>query len=164
MPVATITVQLRLSEAQFTNEKLTHMTRQLRILPLILAALLLCALPALAKDKTKDKKGKQPKEFINWPAGTTPQEIGKRVAERYVSQDYLNLRREKPGKSIIYPETCTWYGALQFAELTHDADLTKRLIARFDPLFGDKKSMIPTPNHVDYSVFGAVPLQIYRET
>ena len=137
---------------------------QFRVLPLILVAVLLCALPALAKDKTKEKKEKQPKEFTNWPAGTTPQEIGKRVAERYISQDYLNLRREKPGKTIIYPETCTWYGALQFAQLTNDADLTKRLIARFDPLLGDKASMIPPPNHVDNSVFGAVPLQIYMET
>ena len=110
------------------------------------------------------KKEAQPKEFTNWPAGTSPQEIGKRVAERYVDQDYLNLRRTPPGKVIIYPEVCTWYGALQFAQLTNDADLTKRLVARFDPLFGDQASMIPTPNHVDYSVFGAVPLQIYMET
>ena len=139
------------------------LTKRFLVLKLILIAFVLCAFPALAKEK-KDKKEKQPKEFTSWPAGTSPQEIGKRVAERYVSQDYLNLRREKPGKTIIYPEVCTWYGALQFAQLTNDADLTKRLIARFDPLLGDKASMIPPPTHVDNSVFGAVPLQIYMET
>lgn len=130
--------------------------------PLLLAACLLLALalPATAKDK----KPKQPKEFANFPAGSSPQEIGKRVAERYVSQDYLNLRREKPGKTIIYPETCTWYGALTFANLTHDKDLTERLIKRFDPLLGEKASMVPPPNHVDNTVFGAVPFEIYIET
>jgi unsaturated rhamnogalacturonyl hydrolase len=137
-----------------------HTRKQHRVLPLVLIVILLGGFPALAKGK----KQKQPKEFTHWPAGTSPQEIGKRVAERYVSQDYLNLRREKPGKTIIYPETCTWYGALTFSQLTHDADLNKRLIARFDPLLGDKKSMIPPANHVDNTVFGAVPLEIYIET
>ena len=106
----------------------------------------------------------QPKEFTHWPAGASPEEIGKRVAERYISQDYLNLRRTPPGKTIIYPETCTWYGALTFAQLTHDTDLTKRLVQRFDPLLGEKASLIPPSNHVDNTVFGAVPFEIYIET
>ncbi|HVH85352.1 MAG TPA: glycoside hydrolase family 88 protein [Terriglobales bacterium] len=104
------------------------------------------------------------KEFNDWLAGSSPQEIGKRVAERYVSSDYLNLRREHPTPTIIYPEVCTWYGALTFAQLTSDSDLTSRLIKRFDPLFGDRASLIPKPNHVDFTVFGTVPLQIYIET
>ncbi len=106
----------------------------------------------------------QPKEFRDWPAGTSPREIGKRVAERYVAQDYLNLRSERPRKTIIYPETCTWYGALTFADLTGDSDLKQRLIARFDPLLGERASLVPVPNHVDNTVFGAVPLEIYMET
>src|SRR5438874_7241288 len=113
--------------AQLTKGKLMQPTKQLRVLPLLIVAILCCASPALAKDKKE--KTSQPKEFTNWPAGTSPQEIGKRVAERYVAQDYLNLRRTPPGKFIIYPETCTWYGALTFAHLAHDADLSKRLIA-----------------------------------
>src|SRR5262247_985506 len=59
-------------------------------------------------------------EFNNWPAGTSPQEIGKRVAERYAQSGYLNLRRNPPTPTIIYPEVCTWYGALTFAQLTKD--------------------------------------------
>ncbi len=106
----------------------------------------------------------QPKEFNNWPAGTSPQEIGKRVAERYAASDYLNLHRKPPTPTIIYPETCTWYGALTFAQLAGDADLTARLLKRFDPLLGERPSLIPAPNHVDNTVFGAVPLQIYIQT
>ena len=104
------------------------------------------------------------KEFSNWPEGTSPQEIGKRVAERYVSSNYLNLVREHPTPTIIYPEVCTWYGALTFAQLTYDTDLTQRLIKRFEPLFGERSSLIPKPNHVDNTVFGTVPLEIYIET
>ena len=103
-------------------------------------------------------------DFNNWPAGTSPQEIGKRVAERYALSGYLNLRRNPPSPTIIYPEVCTWYGALTFAQLVRDPNLTSKLIKRFDPLFGDQASLVPKANHVDNSVFGAVPLEIYIET
>src|SRR5215472_6655326 len=103
------------------------------------------------------------REFAEWPPGTSPQEIGKRVAERYLQSGYLNLRRTPPTPTIIYPEVCTWYGALTFAQLTADSDLTSRLIKRFDPLFGDQASLVPKPNHVDNTVFAAVPLEIYIE-
>lgn len=125
-----------------------------------LATLIFGPQSAAAKDAPK----RSDKEFTNWPAGTSPQEIGKRVAERYLSSDYINLHRNPPTPTIIYPEVCTWYGALTFAQLTHNSDLTSRLIKRFDPLFGDKASLIPKPNHVDNTVFGAVPLELYIET
>lgn len=104
------------------------------------------------------------KKLEHWPAGTSPEEIGKRVAERYAASQYLNLRRKPPSPTIIYPEVCTWYGALTFAELTGDSDLTSRLVKRFEPLLGEQASLVPKPNHVDNTVFGTVPLQIYIET
>jgi unsaturated rhamnogalacturonyl hydrolase len=98
------------------------------------------------------------KEFQNWPAGRSPAEIGKRVAERFAASKHLR------DNAIIYPETCTWYGALTFAQLSDDTDLTRRLIERFDPLFTTDAKLVPTGRHVDYSVFGSVPLEIYIET
>ena len=98
------------------------------------------------------------KDFANWPAGKSPREIGKRVAERFVSSPHLRTN------TIIYPEVCAWYGALTFAKLSGDKDLTRRLIARFDPLLGVEAKLVPTERHVDFSVFGAVPLEIYIET
>lgn len=115
--------------------------------------LLAASLPLLAQ-----------KEFTNWPAGTSPQEVGKRVAERFVSIPHGNFGRTTPATSIIYPEVCTWYGALTFAQLTKDKDLTDRLIKRFDPLFTTEANLVPKPDHVDHSVFGSVPLEIYIET
>jgi rhamnogalacturonyl hydrolase YesR len=103
-------------------------------------------------------QGYAQKEFKNWPAGSSPQEIGKRVAERFVASKHLR------DNTIIYPETCAWYGALTFAQLSGDKDLTRRLIERFDPLLTTDAKLVPTERHVDFSVFGAVPLEIYIET
>ncbi len=101
----------------------------------------------------------QDKYFSNWPAGSSPQEVGRRVAEHFVTSPH-----QDPEK-ITYPEVCTWYGALTFAQLSADKQLSADLIKRFEPLLlppGSK--LIDRERHVDLSVFGAVPLEIYIET
>jgi unsaturated rhamnogalacturonyl hydrolase len=101
----------------------------------------------------------QQKYFTNWPEGTSPQEVGKRVAERFVTSPHQDPQR------ITYPEVCTWYGALTFAQLSSDKDLTAQLIKRFEPLLSAPGSdLIHRERHVDYSMFGSLPLQIYVET
>ena len=59
---------------------------------------------------------------------------------------------------MIYPEVCAWYGSLTVAKLTGNSDLSRRLIGRFDPLLGAEARRISPNAHVDYRVFGAVPL------
>jgi unsaturated rhamnogalacturonyl hydrolase len=99
------------------------------------------------------------KDFKTWPEGKSPREIGKRVAERFVSSAHLRTN------TIIYPEVCAWYGALTFARLSGDRELTSRLIARFNLLLTPPGSqLVPTERHVDFSVFGTVPLEIYIQT
>ena len=56
--------------------------------------------------------------FTNWPAGRSPQEVGKALAEHFVTSPH----QHSPG-TIFYGEVGTWYGALTFADLTHDTDL-----------------------------------------
>jgi unsaturated rhamnogalacturonyl hydrolase len=102
--------------------------------------------------------------FGAWPAGQSPQEIGKRVAARFVASPHQNFGRPTPPKTITYPEVCTWYGALTFADLSHDKALRDALVKRFEPLFGEEKSMVPVPAHVDATVFGAVPFELYIQT
>jgi rhamnogalacturonyl hydrolase YesR len=99
-----------------------------------------------------------------WPPGASPQEIGKRVAERYVGSPYGNYGRPTPPRSITYPEACTWYGALTFAQFTGDTELLSKLIRRFEPLLNERKDLVPVPDHVDYTVFAAVPLELYIQT
>jgi rhamnogalacturonyl hydrolase YesR len=99
-----------------------------------------------------------------WQEGTSPQEIGKRVAERLIATPYGGLGRTTPPESIPYPEVCTWYGALMFAKLTSDTQLQTKLIERFEPLLNEKKNLVPVPDHVDNTVFAAVPLELYIQT
>src|SRR3979411_1176351 len=93
--------------------------------------------------------------FSKWPAGTSPQEIGKRVAENFVARqfEYAEGKRE----FVIYPEVCAWYGSLTVAQITKDNDLKTRLIQKFDPLFGADAKRISQQPHVDFRVFGTLP-------
>jgi unsaturated rhamnogalacturonyl hydrolase len=101
-----------------------------------------------------------PETFAHWEAGTSPKEVGTRVAENFVARPF-----QRPTAYIIYPEVCTWYGALTLASLTGNTDLQSRLIRKFDPLWTPEGAKNISPNaHVDYRVFGSVPLEIYIQT
>ena len=106
----------------------------------------------------------QVKEFTNWPDGVSPRQIGQRVAERFVSLPHRLSTNQASEPYIDYPESVTWYGALTFANLAGDKNLASSLIDRFQPLFTTDAELIPEPKHVDLTVFGAVPMQIYIET
>ncbi len=106
----------------------------------------------------------QQKEFEDWPSGTSPQGVGKRVAERFLVASTEASRNAYNPPQIHYAEAVTWYGALSFAQLTSDHELAARLITRLDPLFALDSRLIPTPDHVDNTVFAAVPLQMFIQT
>ena len=103
-------------------------------------------------------------EFSSWPEGKSPAEIGKLVAYHFVATPHFNSNRPGPPKYITYPEVCTWFGALKYAKATGDKKLLKDLEDRFEPLFGKEKDLIPVPDHVDFTVFGSVPLELYIQT
>ena len=99
----------------------------------------------------------QQKYFGNWPENADPQKVGDAVATRFVESAHL--------KTIVYPEVCAWYGALTFAEATGNNTLKTQLQARFQQvLTPEEQSLIPDKEHVDYEIFGVVPLQISIET
>ncbi len=103
-------------------------------------------------------------DLDHWPEGYSPKEVGKRVADHFVTTPHSNFGRPNPPKVITYPEVCTWYGALTFAEESRDKKLARALADRFEPLFGKDSALIPIPDHVDYTVFGSVPLELYMQT
>src|SRR5882762_977500 len=101
--------------------------------------------------------------FSKWPAGTSPREVGKRVAENFAARqlEYAEGKR----KTVIYPEVCAWYGSLTVAQLTNDDDLKTRLIKKFDALLTTEGAThISQSAHVDSRVFGALPLEIYMQS
>ena len=93
-------------------------------------------------------------------AWASPKNIAGTIAEQFVKSPHL-----VESGPLNYPEVCTWYGALSFAEVTGDKELAKRLQSRFEPLLGPaERDRVPNERHVDYEVFGVVPLELYRQT
>src|SRR5690349_5924105 len=83
--------------------------------------------------------------FASWPEGKSPAEIGQRVARHFIETSHQNFGRPGRPDRISYPEVCTWWGALTFAQLTRDEELKTALVKRFAPLLGP----VPSPDHVD---------------
>ena len=106
--------------------------------------------------------GQSSSDLKKWPAGSSPQEIGKRVAEHFLVSPHPPVGAgNKP--HIPYYEVCAWYGSLTFAKETGDKQLADSLALRFQPLFDKDTTLLPIPDHVDYSVFGTVPLELYMQ-
>lgn len=101
--------------------------------------------------------------FTSWPKGTIPEEVGEKVAVRFLVSPHGKYNTNDKAH-IPYFEVCTWYGALRFAKETSKTALTSQLEERFQPLFSTKAHLLPEPNHVDFNVFGALALELYIQT
>jgi unsaturated rhamnogalacturonyl hydrolase len=100
----------------------------------------------------------------DWPQGTDPKDVGKRIATNLVDRKEYMV---KTG-GIQYPEICTAYGSLRFADAIGDQALLDKLIDRYKPLVSDKPEtpdgktlLMRAGQNVDASVFGTVPLEIF---
>jgi unsaturated rhamnogalacturonyl hydrolase len=102
--------------------------------------------------------------FTHWPAGTSPAEVGRRVAENFVARKF-DFETNPKRQYVIYPEACTWYGALTLAQLTGDTNLQARLVRKFEALERPADTnRISDKAHVDFRVFGIVPLELFLQT
>ena len=130
---------------------------------IVIPTLLALALAAVTGCQMQPKAADPMTVFASWPAGASPAEIGKRVSEKFVGR---RLEFEtNPRRQVIYPEVITWYGALSVAKLTGDSALRAELIRKFDYLLTPEGARgISSADHVDYRIFGAVPLEIYLQT
>lgn len=116
--------------------------------PLALLALL-AGLPAAGRSETVP--------LADWPADASPRVVGRRLAERFLVTPHMLYN----GATIHYAEVCTWIGALRLARRSGDDALRARLADRFEPFFGNEAHLVPAIDHVDNSVFGALPLELY---
>lgn len=102
--------------------------------------------------------------FSHWPAGTSPAEVGRRVAENFAARKF-EFEANPKRTNVIYPEVCAWYGSLTVAKLSGDRDLQRRLVRKFHPLLiPGGTNHISQKAHVDFRVFGVVPLEIFLQT
>ena len=109
-------------------------------------------------------------DLKNFPEGSKPREIGDKLVERYLQTPHShwgNISSEHKVTFVTYPDVCAWLGSLWFTTATKNDNLYDRLVDRFDLLFTTQKDMLPEfrpkpHNVVDWYVFGAVPLEIYK--
>ncbi|QJR10507.1 hypothetical protein DSM104443_01571 [Usitatibacter rugosus] len=99
--------------------------------------------------------------FEALPEKASPEVVGRKLSARFVASPHMFWTEFG---TLHYAEVATWYGALNFAALTKDAKLKQQLVDRFEPFFGAEEKFIPPVTHVDHSVFGVVPLELYRQT
>ncbi|MGE8426154.1 MAG: glycosyl hydrolase, partial [Sphingobacterium siyangense] len=99
-----------------------------------------------------------------WPKGKFPMEIGNVLAGRFIQSAHSNWGNPGPAQEITYPETCTWFGALLFAQKSQNKLLLKALQGRYEVLSTTGTKLVPKPDHVDHTVFGSIPLELYRQT
>jgi unsaturated rhamnogalacturonyl hydrolase len=97
--------------------------------------------------------------LTDWPTDYGPAEMGAAVADHFATSPHFRPTR------IVYPEVCAWYGALVFAHVTNNQTLLDKLRTRFEPLFTTENALLPpSGQHVDYSMFGSLPLELYLLT
>lgn len=118
--------------------------------------LALMSTQANAEEWMAQKKVRQP----------DPKEVGTRIVRKFIVTPHTrfgNPRAEKAPSYITYPDALTWLGALWFSKAADDMELKQQLAKRFEPLFTTEKNMRPRTVHVDYNVFGSVPLELYMQ-
>ena len=106
--------------------------------------------------------------------GMQPQEVVRKIAEQFLSTsperylpkgfrgtDYLMSHPYGEDYHVHYAVVSLWTSAIECARKSGDLGLMKRLIARFEPFYGEKRRLCTDLLHVDYTVFGALPLEIY---
>jgi len=104
-----------------------------------------------------------------------PLEIGKKLSNlflttepEYYNPDGYSEQEMKAynghygyNKNVHYAVVSYWVNCLEFARLSGDKALEEALIAKFEPFFGAKQKLCNRRNHVDHTIFGALPLEIY---
>lgn len=104
-----------------------------------------------------------------------PLTVGKKLSEVFLttSPEYYNPKGySDQGMSayngaygrneyVHYSVVSYWVNILEFARMSGDKELEKKLIEKFEPFFNEKKHICNRKDHVDHTVFGSVPLELY---
>jgi rhamnogalacturonyl hydrolase YesR len=93
-----------------------------------------------------------------------PEEAKPEIVGRLLSERFLHTGHYQTFTKIVYPEVCTWTGALRFAQAVQDTALLRKLQERYEPLFIDAKKELTPKNHVDNNMFGSLPFMLYEAT
>jgi unsaturated rhamnogalacturonyl hydrolase len=130
--------------------------RNMQVLRAAIAALLLCWFAPINAADTKSTS-----ILKDWPTEASPQAVGLKLAHNLLKREHFLY---PSNNTVHYAEVVAWYGALDLADRLHDKELLAGLEQRLVPLMAVGHKRVPPANHVDFSVFGVVPLQLYIQT
>ena len=130
--------------------------------------------PAIVQDDTTDVAF----EGCDFqPGGNDPSAVARRIIDQFLSTEperylpegfrgpaYLMEHPYGEDYHVHYAVVSLWANAIACARKMGDEALVKRLVSRFEPFYGEKKRLCTDLLHVDYTVFGALPLAIYLAT
>ena len=107
--------------------------------------------------------------FDALPAEAAPMDVGGRIVRQFLSSPpdayFPKGATALHAKGYVpYAIVSTWVNALEYAVRTHNANLEARLSSLFVPFMGAKRKICSVANHVDFSIFGAVPMAVSRVT
>ncbi|MCP4454140.1 MAG: glycosyl hydrolase [Planctomycetes bacterium] len=100
-----------------------------------------------------------PKVIKRWPEKSTPKYVGRRVSEEVLPR--LQIR----SRGAHHCEDAMWVSMLRYAKKVEDQALLDRVVGQFDPMLTPEgEALISDKRHVDHSLFGIVPLELYAHT
>jgi unsaturated rhamnogalacturonyl hydrolase len=95
--------------------------------------------------------------FENLPANCNAETVGRLVSDNLLQRPIYRINNK-----LGYPEVCMGFGGLRFAAGASDKALEQKLIDRYAFILKPEgQGLISTERHVDFHVFGALPLEIY---
>ena len=108
--------------------------------------------------------------FDGLPAFAQPDYVGAMITRQFLSGDPANyfpkgVSRQHSKNYVPYAIVSTWVNALEYAVKTKNAYWEDLLSGRFSQFrTGARKAMCSKPDHVDFTIFGSVPMAISRVT
>lgn len=120
----------------------------------------------------KDGRTCEAARFDVWPKACDPVSVSRRLSDLLLSTDPAVYRpygydseskaskKGYVGKPVHYAVVSLWVNGLECARLTGDKDRERALVKLFEPYYGEKSASLPKFKHVDFTVIGAVPLEI----
>lgn len=112
--------------------------------------------------------------FANLPASADPATVSKRITDqflrtspaRYCPPGFKGRKWfGEDGNRIQYAVVSLWVNALECADMRGDTNAVERLVRLYDDYLpgGSKAQYASRPYHVDDSIFGSLPYQVYLQ-
>lgn len=107
--------------------------------------------------------------FSNLPQDCNPETVYRKMArlllstspEAYHPEGYTSKGPMGGGKYVHYSTNSVWINCMQIASKLGDKDILDSLGAQFYPFLYEKAGKQSRNDHVDFSIFGAIPLEVY---